>query len=101
VIGLDVTEAGFWQELDAVKTQVITFPFVNVEELNVLLFAPTLIPLTFHWYEGKNPPLIGVALNVIDDPEQIEVSEAVIETEGTTGVATVITIALEFTEFVV
>jgi hypothetical protein len=29
-----------------------------------------LILLTFHWYEGIIPPLVGVAVNVTDVPAQ-------------------------------
>jgi hypothetical protein len=33
---------------DVVKTQVTTSPLFNDDELNVLLFVPTLLPFTFH-----------------------------------------------------
>ena len=38
--------------------------------------VPTLVPLTFHWYEGVVPPLVGVAVKVTLAPEQIVVAVA-------------------------
>lgn len=32
-----------------VMTQETTSPLVKVEEVNVLLLLPVLVPLTFHW----------------------------------------------------
>ena len=34
---------------------------------------PTLLPFTFHWYDGVVPPLVGVAVKVTLVPEQIVV----------------------------
>jgi hypothetical protein len=51
--------------------------------------VPTLAPLSFHWYVGV-PPLVGVAVNVTEVPEQIVEDEAAIETEGVTAELTVI-----------
>ena len=39
-------------------------------------FVPTLIPFTFHWYAGKGPPLLGVAVMVTDDPGQKGLADA-------------------------
>ena len=33
-------------------------------------FVPALTPLTFHWNEGVDPPFIGMAVKVTDDPGQ-------------------------------
>ena len=38
--------------------------------------VPTLLPFSFHWYEGVEPPLVGVAVNVTLVPEQIVVAVA-------------------------
>ena len=43
------------------------------------------------------PPFVGVAVNVTEEPEQIVVAEAAIETEGTTVEFTVITTELDVT----
>lgn len=52
-------------------------------------------PFTFHWYEGVVPPLVGVAVNVADDPVQSGFDPPVCEiaTLGTTVVLTVIVTA--------
>ena len=41
-----------------------------------MLFVPTFDPFSFHWYEGVEPPLVGVAVNVTLVPEQIVVAVA-------------------------
>ena len=38
------------------------------------MFVPTLLPLSFHWYDGAAPPFVGVAVNVILVPAQIILS---------------------------
>ena len=38
--------------------------------------VPTLLPFSFHWNEGVEPPLVGVAVNVTLVPEQIVVAVA-------------------------
>ena len=38
--------------------------------------VPTLLPFNFHWYEGADPPLVGVAVKVTLVPEQIVVALA-------------------------
>ena len=35
------------------------------DDEKVALFVPTLLPFTFHWYDGAEPPLTGTAVNVI------------------------------------
>ena len=52
----------------------------NVELVKVLLFVPTLLPFTFHWYTGDDPPLVGVAVNVTLVPAQIVVADAATDT---------------------
>jgi hypothetical protein len=61
-------------------TQVTTSPLTKVLEVNVAEFDPTLLPLTFHWYSGAVPPFVGVAVNVTEEPEQIVVALAAIDT---------------------
>ena len=39
-------------------------------------FVPELTPLTFHWYTGDVPGLVGVAVNVTCVPVQILLAEA-------------------------
>jgi hypothetical protein len=39
-----------------------------------------LTPLTFHWYEGADPPFTGVAVKVTDDPGQKGLLDAAILT---------------------
>ena len=41
---------------------------------------PALIPLTFHWYAGVVPPLVGVAVKVTELPEHTGFTEAPIVT---------------------
>jgi hypothetical protein len=63
-----------------VITQVTAALFVNVVEVYVVELDPTLVPFTFHWYEGVVPPLVGVAVKVTEVPEQMVVAVAAIET---------------------
>ncbi len=59
--------------------------------VNVALLLPTSAAPIFHWYEGVVPGLVGVAVNVTDDPEQIVVPEPLtILTLGVTDGLTVI-----------
>jgi hypothetical protein len=53
-------------ELDVI-TQFTISPLFKLEEENV---APTalLVPFTFHWYVGAEPPLVGVALKSTEAP---------------------------------
>ena len=43
-----VIEEGIAQTVLLVNVHVTTSPFKRVEEVNVVLFVPTLIPLTIH-----------------------------------------------------
>ena len=45
-----------------------------------MLPVPAFTPSTFHWYAGVVPPLVGVAVNVTELPEQTGLDEAAIET---------------------
>ena len=47
----------------------------------MLLFVPVLEPFFFHWYEGDAPPLVGVAVKVTDEPEQVGLVPEVIAME--------------------
>ena len=60
------------QELE-VKIHFTTSVLAKVVLEYVSLLVPTLPPLTFHWYAGGFPPLVGVAVNVLFVPEQIVV----------------------------
>ena len=71
-----------------------TSPALRVLLENVLLFVPTFVPLTFHWYTGFVPPLILVAVNVIVALPQTEVELAVILTSGSTSGLTTTTTGL-------
>jgi hypothetical protein len=53
-------------------TQVIISLFANVVDVYVEFVAPVIfVPFFIHWYVGNAPPLLGVAMNVTLDPEQI------------------------------
>jgi len=55
--------------------------------------VPTFDPFTFHWYEGVVPPFVGVAVNVTEEPEQIVVAVAAIETFAVrTGFTVIVTL---------
>jgi len=64
-----------------VISQVITSPFANEPEVNVALFCPdTTTPFFVQTYAGESPPFVGVAVIVIELPEQIPVEDAAIKT---------------------
>jgi hypothetical protein len=48
--------------------------------VKLALLVPEFTPLTFHWYDGVNPPLVGVAVKVTGVAAQTELVEASIET---------------------
>ena len=53
---------------------------------------PTFTPLTFHWYTGDVPPLVGVAVNVTFVPAQTGFWDAVTETlTGNIGFTVIVT----------
>ena len=39
-----------------------------------------LVPLTFHWYVGVDPPLVGVAVKVTEVSEQTGFADAATDT---------------------
>jgi hypothetical protein len=82
--------------MEEVSVQVTASPLFKVADEKVALFVPTGEPFTNHWYTGEPPPLIGVAVNVVEVPAQIVVADAAIETAGVTGVVTDIVITLLF-----
>jgi hypothetical protein len=53
-------------------------------ELNVLVLAPVLLPLTIQVYVGELPPLTGAAVKLTVVPEQILLALAVTDIEGVT-----------------
>jgi hypothetical protein len=64
-----------------VISQVITSPVANEPEINVTLVCPdTIAPFFFQTYAGELPPLVGVAVNVIELPEQMPVADAAMDT---------------------
>ena len=56
--------------------------------------VPALTPFTFHWYEGVNPPLVGVAEQFTVLPEQNGLGMAEIETPAVRLLITVMVNAL-------
>jgi hypothetical protein len=69
-------------------------PLASALEVNVVELIPAFTPFICHWYVGVVPPLVGVAVNVTLFPEQIEVDEALIETEGVTEFVVIVTTLL-------
>jgi hypothetical protein len=65
----------------------------------VFEFVPTLIPFTFHWYAGKGPPLLGVAVMVTDDPGQKGFGTALMLTPVGNPVSTIIVMQLDVAGF--
>ena len=57
--------------------------------MKVLEFVTELIPLTFQWYTGVKPGLMGNAVYVMDVPAQTLLPEAVIETFTESPILTV------------
>ena len=55
-----------------------------------------MLPFNFHWYTGKVPPLVGVAVNVTLVPSQIELSasEEAIVIDGVRLVITAVVMLL-------
>lgn len=81
--------------LEVITTE-ITDPAAREEVVNVGLLLPTFVAPFFHWYEGLAPPFTGVAVKVTGVPalEQMDVEEAVIDTDGVTFEFTVAVIAV-------
>ena len=51
--------------------------------------------MTFHWYAGKSPPLLGVAWKVTDDPGQNGFGVAVMDTPAGRFALTIIVIEFD------
>ena len=45
-----------------VKTHAMVFPEAGTKAYVTFVAPGTSIPLTFHWYAGVVPPLVGVAV---------------------------------------
>lgn len=82
LILLDVAVVGDAQARLLVITQVTAALLAIVVEVKVALLVPALTPLTLHWYEGDEPPLVGVAVNVTDEPLHIVVADAAMLNAG-------------------
>ena len=55
--------------------------------------VPALVPLTFHWYAGVVPPLVGVAVKVTDVPAQTGFAPAATDTlTGDGGLTVMVTV---------
>jgi hypothetical protein len=65
-----------------VSTTETVCPFVNKVVLYVGLLEPTGAAPTYHWYEGVEPPLVGVAVKLTLVPAQM-ISSASDETIDT------------------
>jgi hypothetical protein len=84
VTAFEVAVATDAQAAFEVSTQVTTSLLAKVVDAYVVLLVPTLLPFTFHWYEGVAPPLVGVAVNVTLAPAHTDVADALMLTEGAT-----------------
>ncbi len=83
----EVTETGLAHKAFDIKVQVITSPSAIVVDEKVTPVSPLIgLPFLFHWKDGIGPPLVGVAVKTIEDPEQEGLLPLVIEipTEGVT-----------------
>ena len=92
---LEVAVGTVEQGLLEVTTQVTVCPLLRLLVLKVALLLPTLLPSTFHWYDGELPAFKVVAVNVAVAPAQIVVAEVEIVTEGALEEPTVIVILFE------
>ena len=97
-IELPLAVAEVWHALLAVKTTVTTSLFARAALIYVAALVPTLLPFNFHWYAGVVPPLVGVAVNVTLEPEQIALSASfdIIVTDGVTEFDTAVVMLFPF-----
>ena len=52
-----------------------------------------MVPFTFHWYAGADPPLVGVAVKVTEVPAQTGLAEAATDTlTGSSGLTVMVTV---------
>ena len=62
-----------------------------------MVAAETVVPLTFHWYAGDDPPFVGMEVKVTEVPAQTGFAEGAIETltasSGLTVKVTVLDVA--------
>jgi len=63
------------------------------------LFDPALLPFTFHWYDGVDPPFVGVAINVTETPGHTWFADATIETLTSSNGLTIMVTMLEVAGF--
>ena len=68
VAGLPIAQVAF-----EVSITLTTSLFARADVENELLFVPAFTPLTCHWYDGLDPPLVGIAVKLASDPAQIVV----------------------------
>lgn len=58
----------------------------------MLALVPTLVPFTFHWYDGDEPPLVMLAVKVTLVPVHTLLADALTLTVGVTcGVTVMVT----------
>ena len=90
-MALEVAVAGeAHTELD-VSTTVIDAPFVSDEDEEVEAVAPLIAePLLYHWYDGEEPPFVGVAVKVTLWPAHILLPP--LDTADTVGASTPVTV---------
>ncbi len=76
-----------------VITTLITSPLTNVVDVQVDEVSPLMaVAPLYHWYAGIVPPLVGEAVNVTEDPAQIEFADSKILTEaGKFGLTVIVT----------
>jgi len=99
VIGSESAVSGEAQFAFELISTVITSPLAKAELLNVELLVPVFTPFTFHWYEGFDPPLTGVAVKFTIVPGQTAVEGLdVIETAGVSNGFTCMVIEFDVAE---
>ena len=90
VIRLLVAVAAITHVALLVKIAVTRSLSTKVLLVNVLLFPPTLLPFSCHWYAGVVPPSVTLAVKVTILLKQIVFDAVLIVIEGRTGCITVI-----------
>ena len=78
-----------------VRRQVTIAPLVSVAVVKLELLVPAFAPFTSHWYAGLAPPLVMVAVKVVDADVQIVVVGVVMCIVGVTVGLTVIVIPFD------
>jgi len=89
VAGLPVTQVAF-----EVMTTFTWSPSTGIKEY-VAEFVPTIVVPTYHWYEGVDPPLVGVAVKVTFVPIQTGLLLATMLTLATAAALTVMVITFD------